>query len=218
MKRINFVLCALLVCSLGFAQNKKVESFDKNTWRWLEGADKYQSVIIEDGFMTISAIKPYKKGTPYQNLAKTFTKLPLRPNDNFKVTIKYYVPNFQTDWLWFYFNTDKQCLQDDEGLGLFSTYILFIGGQDWGLNLGEYGGFNGKLPGKYKQKKDVPMQIVLEKKQRNFLIEINNVEIFNGECKISSPCVGFAVPLFANKKPASIKIDEITIEQAEEDD
>ena len=176
MKRLFFILSAVCICMITYAQRVKVESFDKNTWRWLEGTDKYQSVAIEDGFLTISSIKPYKKANPYQNSAK------------------------------------------NEGLGQFGTYTLFIGGQDWGLNLGDYGGFHGKLPGKYKQKKNVPMQIVMEKKQKNLMVEINNIEIFNGECKISSPCIGFMVPLFAGKKPASIKIDEITIEQAEEED
>ncbi len=218
MKRLFFILSAVCICMITYAQRVKVESFDKNTWRWLEGTDKYQSVAIEDGFLTISSIKPYKKANPYQNSAKTYAKLPFRPNDNFKITINYYVPLFQSDWLTLFFNTDKQCLQDDEGLGQFGTYTLFIGGQDWGLNLGDYGGFHGKLPGKYKQKKNVPMQIVMEKKQKNLMVEINNIEIFNGECKISSPCIGFMVPLFAGKKPASIKIDEITIEQAEEED
>jgi hypothetical protein len=200
------------------AQRTKVETFDKNTWRWIEEADKYQSISIEDGYLILSAMKANKKANAYQNMAKTYAKLPLHPNDNFKVTIKYVVPDFFATLYFIYFNTDKKCLQDDEALGEFGTYVLSMGGSTWGLNLGPCGGFTNKLPGKFKQKKDVPMQLVLEKKHKKLVVELNGVEIFNDECQITSPCIGFGVPLILGKKPASLKIDEVVVEQVEEEE
>lgn len=217
MKRILFLGIVLCTWFLASAQQKKIETFNKNTWRWIEEADQYQSVAIEDGYMVISNLKAYKKGTPYQNMAKTFAKLPLRPNDNFKMTIKYIVPEFFVTPYFIYFNTDKKCLQDDEGTGEFSTYLLYFAGQTWGLNLGNYGHYSKTLPGKFKQKKDVPMEIIFEKKFQKLLIEINGIEIFNDECPINSPCFGFGV-LRIGKKTVSLKIDEIIIEQDSEEE
>lgn len=215
MKRIYFILFAVCLCALASAQNKKVETFDKNTWHWTEGSDKYQSVAIEDGYLVISAFQKNKKATAYQNSAKSFAKLPLRTNTNFKLTINYLVADYAT-MHHILFNTDKQCLQDDEETGQYGTYFLNVGAYGWGLNLGEYGVHNGKLP-KVKSKGEYSRKFVIERKGKNVTMELDGIQIYEGECKISSPCIGFMVPLW-NKKISSIKIDEIIIEQADEED
>lgn len=217
MKRIYFILFAVCLCALASAQNKKVETFDKNTWHWTEGSDKYQSVAIEDGLLVISNLQKNKKATPYQSLAKSFAKLPFRPNANFKITIKYYVPNYNVCTYNIYFNTSKDCLQED--IETFESCFLTAFGPLYYLGiLGESSSNRfEKLPGKVKAKGEYPMEFVIEKKSRNTIIELNGVQIYEGELKFTNPCIGFAVPFF-KKNLSYIKIDEIIIEQADEED
>ena len=217
MKRLLFVLCAFSACTLMFSQNKKVETFDSNRWRWIEGADKYQSVTIEDGYLVLYNHQTNKKETDYQNLAKSFAKLPLRPNEKFSLTIKYLIPNYNESEYQILFNTDKKCMMDEEEEGGFTSYILSMNGPEWTLLLGEYGESNDVLPGKVKSKEEYPMELVIEKKSRNVSIALNGIELYEGELKISNPCIGFFVPLF-DKKNSYIKIDEVIIEQADGED
>ena len=219
MKRIYFILSALCVCLLASAQSKKVEPFDRNTWHWTEHADQYQYVAVEDGNLVISNLKKNKKYSDYQNMAKSFAKLPLRPQDNFKLTIKYSVANYYITWYQILFNTSKQCLEDYEESGQFDTNMLLMMGPDWVLGIDDGSGKapSGRLPGKVKAKGEYPMEFVLEKKHKKVSIEVNGIELFEGECEISNPCIGFWTS-FTSKGYSTIKIDEIIIEQADADD
>lgn len=218
MKRFNFILCALFICTLSIAQRtQKVETFDNNRWRWIEGVDKFHSVTIEDGYLVISNLRKNGDATDYQNLAKTFAKLPLRPNDNFKLTIKYLVPNYNDAEYSILFNTAKKCIMDEEEEGQFETYGISMEGPKWELKLGKFGEKSDKLPGTVKVKNDYPMELVIEKKSRIVSIEINGIELFEDELEIKNPCVGFLVPLW-DKKKSYLKVDEIIVEQAEEEE
>lgn len=241
MKKYLFFTLALCVYMLASAQNKKVETFDKNLWKWTEGTDKYQSVVIEDGYLVISNYQNYKKATPYQNLAKSYARLPLRPNDNFKLTIKYIVADYNLTSYSIYFNTEKNCLMDEEETNQFKTYQLHFNGPTWMLFLADSDeeqspentqvtvkdilgailnirtSAANTLPGKVKSKGEYPMELVLEKKSKNLSIEVNGIQIYDDECQITNPCMGFSVPLF-NKKFSYIKIDEIIVEQADNND
>lgn len=215
MKRIYFILALLCVCAFVSAQSKKVETFDKNTWHWTENSDEYQYVNIEDGFLVIQNLKKNKKATKYQQIAKAYAKVPLRPQENFKLTIKYLVASYYGTFHYILFNTGLQCFEDDEGT--FNSYFLAIGGGAWGLNIGDSQKHTGKLPGKQKVKGECPMEFVLEKKSRITTIEINGIQIYEGALPMTTPCIGFWVPLWS-KKFSCIKIDEIIIEQADSDD
>ncbi|MCR5193460.1 MAG: hypothetical protein K6D59_09165 [Bacteroidales bacterium] len=199
------------------AQSKKVETFDKNSWRWIESADKYHTVAIEDGYLLVSNLQKNKKYTDYQNLAKTFARLPLRPNDSFKLTIKYLVPNYNDAEYSILFNTAKKCIMDEEEEGQFETYGISMEGPKWELKLGKFGEKSDKLPGTVKVKDDYPMVLVIEKKSRIVSIELNGIELFEDELEIKNPCVGFLVPLW-DKKKSYLKVDEVIVEQAEEEE
>lgn len=216
MKRIFFILVVLSVCAFASAQGKKVETFNKNTWHWIESTDKYQSIKIEDGFMVISNIQNIKNGSDYQNLAKTFARIPLRPAENFKMTIKYLVPNYNECEYHILFNTDKKCMTDDEETGQFESYSLSMNGPAYKLDLDDAGVFEDKLPGKVKQKGEYPMELVIWKQSKSTSIELNGIQLFQNELIIKNPCVGFIVPLF-DKKKSYLKIDEIIVEQADSD-
>ncbi len=217
MKRIYVIICALCVCMIAAAQSKKVETFDKNSWRWIESADKYHTVAIEDGYLLVSNLQKNKKYTDYQNLAKTFARLPLRPNDSFKLTIKYLVPNYNDAEYSILFNTAKKCIMDEEEEGQFETYGISMEGPKWELKLGKFGEKSDKLPGTVKVKDDYPMVLVIEKKSRIVSIELNGIELFEDELEIKNPCVGFLVPLW-DKKKSYLKVDEVIVEQAEEEE
>ena len=76
MKRLFFIISIACVCIATSAQSKKIETFDKNTWHWTEGSDKYQNVMIEDGVLVIQNLQKNKKATPYEQIAKSYAKLP----------------------------------------------------------------------------------------------------------------------------------------------
>ncbi len=215
MKRYYFIIAALCTCLFASAQSKKVETFDKNTWHWTEGADKFQSVAIEDGYLVIQNFKKNKKATQLQQMARSYAKLPLRPQENFKLTIKYSVADYYTTWYQILFNTSKQCL--DEDAGDFETYYLFKLGPYWILNIGDGLKHTDKLPGKIKVKGEYPMEFVLQKKGRISTIELNGIQLYEGELKMTNSCIGFQVPL-VNNKNSYIKIDEVIVEQADPDD
>jgi len=220
MKRIYFILCALCVFALAPAQNKKVETFDKNTWHWTEGSDKYQTVTIEDGFLLIHNHQKNKKATAYEQIAKSYAKLPLRPQENFKLTIKYFVADYNITWYWILFNTNRKCLDEDaDPTNLVESYLFNQISSYWALNLGDGQVHKGKIPGKVKQKGEYPMEFVLKKRSKLVTIELNGIQLYEGELQLTNPCIGFQVPLF-NKKNSYIKIDEVIVEQAdrEEDD
>ena len=248
MKRIFFVFLTLCICCFVSAQSKKIETFDKNTWHWTENADKFHSAIIEDGYLVISHSKFNKKATPYQRLAKSFVKLPLRPSENFKLTVKYLVADYNLSWYSIYFNVDKDCMKDEGETGLFEKYQLFFAGSTWALNVcpenrqvteyatkeslktiefaTRFGCFSangatnfciGKLPLKVETRGEYPMELVLLKRGKIVTIEVNDMQIFEGELKITKPYFGFQTPMFG-KKVSYIKIDEVIVEQVDTDD
>ena len=70
-----------------------------------------------------------------------------------------------------------------------------------------------KLPGKLKKADNFPFEFNIVKKGKNVTIEINGIQIFDDEYIMTEPCIGFMVPL-----DNSLKIDEVSVEQASEDD
>ena len=230
MKKIC-LLFALAFCAVlpSFA-SLKMDKMDDNKWKWIESADKYQSITYEDGYMLITAKKEYKHASDYQNMAKTFARIPMRAKDNYKLTIKCIVPNFYKDQYVILFNTSKQCLDDEESTGQFDTYALMMNGSNWILNIfktknwsdmsasrnvkGEDGQvYNDVLPGKVKNPKDYPMEFVITKSRNTAIIEINGIQIFKGDCELTEPCMGFMVPV-----GSSLKVDEVIVDQVEEED
>ncbi|MBR0064461.1 MAG: hypothetical protein IJQ06_02570 [Paludibacteraceae bacterium] len=217
MQRYYFIIVALCVClSASAARSKKVETFDANKWHWTENVDKYQYVAIEDGFLVIKNIKINKKATAYGRIAKSYARLPLRPQENFKLTIKYLLADYKKTYYWIWFNLDKQCLEEDVEPNAQESYFLTQLGPQWILNIGDGQNHEDKLPGKVITKGEYPMEFVIEKRGRNASVELNGILLYEGEMRMTNPCIGFWSPLTA--KNSYIKIDEVIVEQAEPDD
>ena len=212
MRHISCIFIALLICATTFAQ-QRVETMDENRWHWKEGADKYQSVYFEDGYLVVSALKKNRKYSDYQNNAKTFAKLPIRPFYDYKLTIKYVVQHYPKSFYTICFNTNKQCMDDEDESGDFSTYYLQMFGPYWVLNVGDGQKHSEKLQGKIKKVSDYPMELFINKKQNKVEIELNGIQIYKGDCEMTEPCIGFMVPV-----GNTIKVDEIIIEQVEEEE
>jgi len=216
MKRLFLSSMAIL---LGFTvlASQKVDRMEENKWNWTEYSSSMGNVTFEDGFMVLKS-NSLPKGNPFNQVdyikaveastVKTYAKLPIRPNDNYKVTIKYIDPNFGKGFYNIYFNVPKGCIEDNQ----CGSYVFQVGLK------GQYmlPSFDGqihmdKLP--IKGKKDFPMTFVLTKKGKNATIEVNGIELYNGICPLTEPCIGFGVLW---KK--TIKIDEIIVEQADYED
>lgn len=231
MKRITIILVAICACLVVNAQ-KKIETFDENRWNWMEGTDKYTSVIIGDGQMTLKAMKSHNKTNiftsnlitliksmkhkaDYINTAHTFARVPMRAKDNFKLSVKVIIPEFGKENFTLYFNTSKDCLTDEEngGTGNFSTYYLTLIKGTCHLYTGSNSSTSvEKLPFK-KNVKNFPMEITITKNRKETILEINGVQIFRGACDITEPCIGFAVPT-----KQTLHVDEVVVEQASQED
>ncbi len=213
MRKINLIIALLYVGLISVSAQQKIDRMDDNKWNWHEGIDKCQSIEFDDGCMVIKALKKYKGGSWYQNMAKTFARLPLRAKDDYKLTIKCIVPDYKKCQYWVYFNTSKKCLDDeDEGnTGDFSTFRLLMKASNWVLDVGKKKKLKDKLPGKVKDNKNHPMEFVIDKKRKKVEIEINGIQIYKDECTLTEPCIGFVVPV-----GSSLKVDEVIIYQNEE--
>lgn len=212
MKRIILSTLTLVICLATFA-GQKVDGMDGHGWNWTEFySAKIGNVHFENGYMILQS-KTLPKGNPFNqaeyvkavaaSTVKTYAQLPIRPKDNYKLTIKYIDPNFGQGIYQILFNATKGCLEDEQ-CGAFFLQIA-MGGQ---YTLPSFDGqiHMDKLP--IKGGKDVPMTFVLTKKGNDATIELNGIELYNGICPLTEPCIGFAVLW---KK--TIKIDEVIIDQ-----
>lgn len=212
MKRITIILGIMCVSTLIHAQSR-TETFDDNKWQWTERTTKCNSVVINDGKMTLTTAKFDKKATDiWHQIATTFGRVPMRPRDNYRMTIKAIIPTDDTNWS-LLFNFPKNCLEMEEGETQFDGYSLMLSGNEFVLAIGDGQKHTDKLPIKF-QKKDQPFEIVITKKRNTAIFEINGMQIYKGDCQLTEPCIGFNVL----EEKQSIIIDEVKIEQAEADD
>ena len=226
MKKSILALLILAVSLPMFAQNK-VETFDDNRWGFQEGANKFGSVSVEDGYLVLNCKKfdmksalglmshksdAGKQQNLWNNLTKSFARVPMRPTDNYKLTIKYLVSNPMAMMYSIFFNMDKRILDEEESYSA-SGFLLQMGANQYNLIIGDGMQHADKLPIKMKGK-DFPMTFTIEKKGRNAIFELNGIEIYRGECALTEPCIGFVCQM----AKTYLKIDEIILEQAEEED
>lgn len=211
MKRFSFCV-ALLCASLVSLAGVKMDTFDENKWQWLEGTDKYKYVSILDGDMTLETKKQEKGVDGVAGMAHTFARVPMRPRENYKLTIHAVMPyGIKSIWTLF-FNTQKACLEIDEDYVPFTSYSLMFWCNYYILNIGDGQKHSEKLPFKMKNK-EFPIEIVITKTRKEAKIEINGVQIFKGECELTEPCIGFFVP-----EKQKLIVSDVSVEQAEEED
>lgn len=211
MKKL-IILVGIVCLSTLIQAQVKVETFDSNKWQWVERSSKKNSVVINDGVMTLTTLKIDKKADIWHQRATTFGRVPMRANDNYKLTVKAILPTNLTIWN-FYFNMPKNCLQMEEGETKFDGLALLFIGNYYMLFLGNNEVRKEKLPIKF-QRKNQPIEIVLTKKGGTAIIEVNGMEIFNDKCVLTEPCIGFC----SASPKQSLIIDEVRVEQAAEDD
>lgn len=219
MKRFYFTITAISLSLLMFAQSNeandylKIDNLDDNKWGWLEEADKYRRADFDgEGHLVLTAKKLQKNASDYVNMAKTFVRLPIRPKEDYKVSIKCIAPK-KTDFFTVFFNVPRKCMEDNDGLGLFSKYMVNMAENSCTIDVGESSKHTDKLPGKYKKNKEHPYDIVITKQQPNVIIEINGIQVYKGTCELTESHIGLGVPV-----KQRLLIDEVSVEQAEERD
>ena len=210
----GFILSTMvLFMSVAAFASQKVDNMTENKLGWEEFSTKQGSVTFEDGFMILKSkqmpkIKMFDMAATQKAISasevKTFAKLPLRGNDNYKLTIKYIDPTFGQNFYNIYFNASKNCMEGDG----CNAYIFSVGMKQYSLPAFDGYTHLDKLP--IKGKKEMAMELVITKKNTEATIELNGIELYSGVCPLSEPVIGFGVMM---KK--TLKIDEIIIEQAE---
>lgn len=149
-------------------------------------------------------------------LVRTFAKLPIRAEDNYKITIHYLSPVSFYPIYSILFNGNKDCLNDFEDEQNKCTHnSITVNNQAVNIT---YLNNDNVLQQKSDQfpvkiTKEMPMTLTIEKKNNKAIIELNGIELLRGDCLLKEPCIGFQ--LFSPKQ--TLKIDEIIIEQNDED-
>ena len=202
MKKSILIICALCLGFNIFAQSK-IETFDENKWNWTEGVSKYSSVVIDNGQMEIKYLKINKKSSEWSNIPKTFAKLPVNINEPFSVKIKIIVS--KNSLYSIIFNASMDCLDEGNGNNFSSNGILFNDNQYIlsGINADVT---SDKLP--LKIMKDFLLEILISYNGNKTSIEVNNMQIYNGNLKMTGPCLGFI-----NMQKTPIIIDEVEVIQ-----
>ena len=231
MKRIIFIIAIFSLCLSSVAQ-KKVDTMDDNKWGWFEESDKYKSVGFDgEGHLVLTTNKMQKHVSPYAACAKTFAQLPMKGDKDYKLTIKcisYVDENrvtkalFAPVWKAFkagpsifsvFFNTNRKCLNDEEGEGQFSTCAINILDKKYEVVIGPEEVHKDNLPGKFKFGKNHPVEFTITKQSQTLIIEINGIQIFKGKCNLTESCIGFMAPL-----KQVLLIDEVIIEQTDDEE
>ncbi|MBQ7532784.1 MAG: hypothetical protein IJT45_03695 [Bacteroidales bacterium] len=224
-RRIIIVLATLCLFPLfAKAQTKRInETFnadDKVRFEWEEYVDKKGGVEIKDDCLLLTN---KEKGTSKM----TSVNLPISVENSFEISVSMIVPNLN-DKEYFGITIDntedyiKKAFFIKENLLKFRIIQNEIEGDEYDDNsesMQSYAfltGANGKPIGENKKiklngGKNIPVNVVIEKKGKKLILSINNMKVFEKEYKSSdfmtSPTLGFIV-----NGNNSIKIDEITVE------
>ena len=147
---------------------------------------------------------------------RTFAKLPISIEDNYKVTIKYLAPTGLFSNYKILFNGKKSCLEEDEDSQkeCRSDCVAFSGQQVIVQYTTASGISNFSMDFPVKITKEMPMELTIEKKTSKILIELNGIQLYKGEGHITEPCIGFQLA-----SPAcTLKIDEVRVDYVERED
>jgi len=227
MKRLFFTLATIvLIINTVAGQDdfRKVETFNRNTWKWDEVAEKHKSATIQDGFLVLYVDKLYKTKKPLE----ITTRFPVNVQRNFKITYKVVFPALsqQTSTLGIIFNkTDygKSVLKISENL------FEIVNSDNSGKNIKT----ESKIKIPLKGGKDVPVTITIEKKGANLIFSVNGMKIYEAQKELQSSEWGFSLQSGKAKGgamfmggiigqvisgDAKVMIDEIIIDQVEAED
>lgn len=195
-KLIVFTIYLGILTNVLVAQNQSIkkETFDQNTYGWEEKVEKKKSAIIKDGYLVLTNKK--KEGS-----IEITTRLPLQVKKRFKVTSKLLIPK----------------LNDENRFGVIfnkiddENYLAFLVKKDnYYLIKKENNTTTLEKTGKIKLKdgKNQTVTIILENKGGKLILVVNGMTALEVIQDLRYSDFGFY-----SEGAATIKIDEILIEQ-----
>lgn len=195
-KLIVFTIYLGILTNVLVAQNQSIkkETFDQNTYGWEEKVEKKKSAIIKDGYLVLTNKK--KEGS-----IEITTRLPLQVKKRFKVTSKLLIPK----------------LNDENRFGVIfnkiddENYLAFLVKKDnYYLINKENNTTTLEKTGKIKLKdgKNQTVTIILENKGGKLILVVNGMTALEVIQDLRYSDFGFY-----SEGAATIKIDEILIEQ-----
>lgn len=195
-KLIVFTIYIGILTNVLVAQNQSIkkETFDQNTYGWEEKVEKKKSAIIKDGYLVLTNKK--KEGS-----IEITTRLPLQVKKRFKVTSKLLIPK----------------LNDENRFGVIfnkiddENYLAFLVKKDnYYLINKENNTTTLEKTGKIKLKdgKNQTVTIILENKGGKLILVVNGMTALEVIQDLRYSDFGFY-----SEGAATIKIDEILIEQ-----
>ncbi len=197
MKRI-LLLCCIGVC-LSLHAEKRItrETFDDNGNRmgWSEYSERKAKAMIQDGYYLYTQ-KEAKKESQRQE-AKG--KIPVSVRNNFKVSFTLLFPDFNKETLFaFGFENSNALFQ----IAPKKIYPIIDGASDAELNEKGY-------PTLIKKGRDKTIVLEYEKKGRNTIIRIDEMEVYSTKEVVYED--SFFV--FQHVQPGTVQVDEIIVEQ-----
>lgn len=198
MKKILFIanlLCFCLICNAEKVTRTDGFKDGESRFGFEQTATKNNSVSLDGEYLVIAS----KKGW-----YTTSARFPVIARENFKITYKLLVPKLDEKHVFgLVFNYDED---ENKGDVLYFTENKFYIHDDEGNKLGKAE----KI--KLKKGKDVELTVNIEKKGKKTKISINGVDFEKPDLQFKTSYMGFCV----NEKN-TLKVDEITITQNEED-
>jgi len=197
-----FVLSVLIfLIDTAFAQNQsqRIENFDNNTFNWEEFAEKKKSALIQEGYLILQNKKK-------DDVVKISTRFPMQVRKNFKISVKFLIPKLDNE------NRFGIILNraDEDNYSSFlvkENYFCFTNRDNGSSRIEK----EGKI--KLKDGKNKLVTIDIENKGGKLFFSVNGMTALEIKRELRYPDFGFYL-----EGDATIKIDEIIIEQVADEE
>ncbi|HBO27450.1 hypothetical protein [Culturomica sp.] len=195
-----FILTFVFTSLFSNAQEKITvkETFENNRFQWDEFYEKDYSGSIQDGFFVLQNKKD-------DILVRSIAELPIRIDQNFKITFKFLIPKISNDYAFgIIYN-----YEDENNYSSFlvseKKYKIYnrVNGI-WSISR------QGSIILKAGKNKEVIIKI--EKKGNKLIFNVDNMEAISITKKLAFNAFGFQV-----ENANTIKVDEVVIEQLSEE-
>ena len=195
-----FILTFVFTSLFSNAQEKITvkETFENNRFQWDEFYEKDYSGSIQDGFFVLQNKKD-------DILVRSIAELPIRIDQNFKITFKFLIPKISNDYAFgIIYN-----YEDENNYSSFlvseKKYKIYnrVNGI-WSISR------QGSIILKAGKNKEVIIKI--EKKGNKLIFNVDNMEAISITKKLAFNAFGFQV-----ENANTIKVDEVVIEHLSEE-
>jgi len=195
MKKIFFMICVLTSTFVNAQEQIVVkETFESNKFRWDEFFEKeYSGCILEGSYV----LQNKKNGS----FAQSVTELPINIDDNFKITFKFLIPKLDDNY---YFGI----IFNYEDENNYSNFLVsekkfkILNKVNEVYSVSRQGGII------LKSGKNKEVIIVIEKKGKRLIFDVDNMEVVTITKKLDFNAFGFQV-----ENANTIKVTEVLIEQ-----